>query len=59
MQAYLTRRYAEAAEDERLAFERLIDVPDPDLYDLLIGRRRLADEAMNRIADAVRAAATA
>lgn len=47
---YLRARYAFAPEAERRAFERLLERPDPELLDLLTGRRRARTEEEARVA---------
>src|SRR5688572_33133479 len=54
--AYLRQCYETACASDRQTFERLLEMPDPELYDLLIGRAVHQDGALNRVADAVRAA---
>lgn len=46
MSAYLDNHYAGASDRERHCFETLLDMPDPDLYALILGRRPADDETM-------------
>ena len=53
-------RFADAeiaalSEDELSEFERLIEVPDPDLYAALIGDRQLASDAIGPLFERIRA----
>lgn len=57
MEGWLHRCYDHASQADQAAFRRLVLMPDPDLYDLLIGVGRHDDDDINRIADAVRTAA--
>ncbi len=45
---------ASLAEDELAQLERLIEVPDPDLYAALIGDVPLAPEYANRLFDRIK-----
>lgn len=38
MCAYLDQHYASASTDEQQQFKTLLELPDPDLYALLLGR---------------------
>ena len=48
---WLDRRWAAASEDERHAFERLLEQPDPQLLSWLFRRERPADPCMAAIVD--------
>lgn len=54
LERYLTQRYATATEDERAAFRRLLELPDPELFACLIGRERPADEGLAHVAEIIR-----
>ena len=41
--AYLERHYAAAAAEEQARFRALLEMPDPDLYGLLLGRGSSGD----------------
>jgi len=58
MEGYLAKRYPEAVPEEQCLFERLTEMPDPELYDLLIGRAQHANEAINRLTASIRAIAS-
>lgn len=49
MLRYLENHYDKAEADERAAFEKLLQFPDPELYRLLTGRRAAADDAAARV----------
>jgi len=38
MSGYLDRHYASASDSQQAQFRDLLQLPDPDLYDLLLGR---------------------
>ena len=38
MSRYLEHHYAEASEEERAGFRTLLEMPDPELYRLLLGQ---------------------
>ena len=46
---YLEKHYASASEDEQEQFQRLLQMPDPDLYSLLLGREQASDPGIARI----------
>lgn len=46
---YLEREYDRAQPDERAAFEKLLELPDPELYRLLIAGGRGDDGALGRV----------
>jgi succinate dehydrogenase flavin-adding protein (antitoxin of CptAB toxin-antitoxin module) len=43
LQRYLSDDYDTATPGERVAFEALLDLPDPQILDYITGRLRLAD----------------
>lgn len=49
MQKYLNYYYPTASEDLQHAFERMLDMQDPDLYDLLVGRQASEDQNINQV----------
>ena len=49
MQKYLNEHYQSAAPELQHAFEQMLDMQDPELYDLLIGKQKSADENINRV----------
>mgnify|MGYP003326782765 FL=1 len=48
---YLAERWPRAGGVERAAFERFLDLPDPEIYDLCLRRSVSADAAMTRMAE--------
>ena len=45
--AYLERYYADAAAEEQARFRALLEMPDPDLYGLLLGRNSSGDAGVD------------
>jgi antitoxin CptB len=43
MSRYLEQHYATASGAEQAHFRALLDMPDPELYDLLLGRSETSD----------------
>ena len=43
MSAYLDNHYAGATAEQQLLFRELLQMPDPDLYNLLLGRNTAED----------------
>ena len=43
MSAYLDNHYAGATAEQQLLFRELLQMPDPDLYNLLLGRDTAED----------------
>ena len=43
MSRYLELHYASASSNEQEHFKMLLELPDPDLYDLLLGRSATPD----------------
>jgi antitoxin CptB len=54
MGRYLDSRYANASEDEKQGFISLLEMPDPDLYALLMGRQTSADQNAEKVARSIR-----
>ena len=48
MSRYLEQCYASASSAEQERFEALLEMPDPDLYDLLLGRSETSDAELAR-----------
>lgn len=46
---YLEGQYAQASESQREAFQRLVDMQDPEIYALLLGRDRSTDPAIESL----------
>jgi antitoxin CptB len=53
LQRYLDQRYASAAEEEQQAFEALLELPDPQLFDLIIKRERASDPHLVNVVDRI------
>ena len=49
MQKFLTDFYQTASPELQQAFERMIDMQDPVLYDLLVGRQESSDQHINEV----------
>jgi antitoxin CptB len=54
MSRYLEQHYESATMDDRRHFESMLELPDPELYDLLLGRDEKADPEFMRIAKFLR-----
>ena len=46
LSGWLERRYACASSDERTAFARLLELPDPEIAGYLLGQRNPPDPAL-------------
>lgn len=49
MQKFLNEHYLSTSPELRRAFEKMLDMQDPELYDLLIGRQESPDVDINRV----------
>ena len=49
MQKFLNEYYSQVSPSLQQAFETMLDMQDPELYDLLIGKQKSADENINRV----------
>lgn len=49
MQKFLNDYYQSANEDLQHAFEHMLDMQDPELYDLLVGRQDSEDKNINKV----------
>lgn len=49
MLKFLNERYQHAPIEIQHAFESMLDMQDPELYDLLIGRQESADQNINKV----------
>ncbi len=54
MAGYLDCHYAKASEAEKNGFKVLLDMPDPDLYALLLGRQTSPDHSVESVARCIR-----
>lgn len=53
MQKFLNQHYQHAAPALQRAFENMLDMQDPELYDLLIGRQKSSDENVNQVIEKI------
>jgi antitoxin CptB len=51
---YLDERYADSSDAEQALFRQLLQMPDPDLYDLLLRRTRTDDAELARLLQVLR-----
>lgn len=49
MQKFLNEYYSNVSPDLQHAFESMLDMQDPELYDLLVGRQKSSDENINQV----------
>jgi antitoxin CptB len=54
MSRYLEQHYASASSVEQGHFRTLLEMPDPDLYDLLLGRSATSDAELARFIQLLR-----
>lgn len=54
LQAWLEHRYAGATPAQQAAFRRLLELPDPDLLLLLLGKRATEDRELAGLLDDIR-----
>jgi len=54
MSSYLERHYESASTADRDRFRKLLELPDPDLYDLLLGRSEVTDPELRQFVDILR-----
>jgi len=54
MTRYLDSRYAEADEADKKGFIALLEMPDPDLYSLLLGRKTSTDQNAEKVVRSIR-----
>jgi antitoxin CptB len=57
LSGFLDGPWADSPDSVRQAFARLLEWPDPDLYDCLIGRRATGDPELDDVVARIRAAA--
>ena len=58
MTTYLESHYETASESEKTGFKELFEMPDPDLYALLLGKQTSSDQAINSLAQSIRSLAS-
>ena len=51
---FLDEAYADASGAEQRGFERMLSLPDPELYAYLTGRDRIDDEEIDRVIQRIR-----
>ena len=49
MQKFLNEYYSNATPALQHAFENMLDMQDPELYDLLVGKQKSTDENINQV----------
>ena len=49
MQKFLNEFYLTVTPELQQAFERMLDMQDPELYDLLVGRQISSDQYINQV----------
>lgn len=54
MSRYLEQHYATASGAEQGHFRALLEIPDPELYDLLLGRSETSDVELARFIELLR-----
>jgi len=54
MSRYLEQHYEAASSEDQSHFRDLLELPDPELYGLLLGRRRAQDDAQAKLIDFLR-----
>lgn len=46
---YLENNYPTASNSEQKAFKDILDMPDPELYDLILGRTEANDDDITKV----------
>ena len=54
MTRYLESHYASASDAEKSGFKALLEMPDPDIYALLLGRVTSSNQAIDSLARSIR-----
>ncbi len=54
MSTYLESYYADAGSDEQDGFKKLLELQDPELYNLLLGREDVRDPALEPLVEFLR-----
>ncbi len=54
MSTYLESYYADASDEQRRQFEALLEMQDPELYNLLLGRSSAPDPALDPMVEFLR-----
>lgn len=55
MQKFIDKYYQTAPSELQQAFEKMLDMQDPELYSLLIGQRESHDQSINKVIEYIRA----
>ncbi len=53
MQIFLKEFYPSASVELQHAFETMLDMQDPELYDLLVGRQKSFNENINKVIELI------
>lgn len=53
MQKFLNKYYQSTTPELQFAFEKMLDMQDPELYDLLIGRQKSPDKFINQVIEKI------
>ena len=53
MQKFLTEHYENSTPALQQAFEYMLDMQDPELYDLLVGRQKSKNENINQVIELI------
>ncbi len=53
MQKFLDEYYLDSTPALQHAFESMLDMQDPELYDLLVGRQKSTDENINQVVERI------
>lgn len=54
MSTYLESYYADASAEQQRGFKKLLEMQDPELYNLLLGRERVQDPALEPLIEFLR-----
>ncbi|TNF89861.1 MAG: succinate dehydrogenase assembly factor 2 family protein [Gammaproteobacteria bacterium] len=54
LSGYLEQNYATASPEDQASFRRLLDMPDPDVYGMLLGRGKIDDPGLERLIEFLR-----
>ncbi len=54
LEAYLEQVHPQAGSEQRAVFERLLELPDPQLYSMLNGHQECADPVTRDVIETIR-----
>jgi antitoxin CptB len=54
MSGYLENHYTNASDAEKNGFKALLEMPDPDLYALLLGKQTSSNFSIQHVAQSIR-----